>query len=374
MPDARCKNLCTTSGHNVLDTIKWCTQFLTEADPVQLDQRLTPLLRAPQMPAPPTGIRSVHLCAFLLLLTLAPPFLTTNANEQFFFSTLTISSPRHGSAVASPVTPIIIALIPSEPYPSLSAAPLPPNQIELSFDSLSPFSPSSLLSSELLPSLGLTLCFHISGERGFSCADAPLETNPATLGSLFQLQPGEHTVIAFLVDDSVDDSAKVTDKKFPTECSYSTLAAHACPLSLLPPATVTYTTSTFTQLPQEVSKIPYVTSDSTTPLLSKQARTEYFDEVYSAEIWSFPDLDGSVAVKSGFGSTLHQTAQIRPFLDMYFKYNDVRRILDVPCGDMHWMPHVPHLSEGTTCYFGGDVSERVVGENRERFRGNGNFR
>ena len=84
----------------------------------------------------------------------------------------------------------------------------------------------------------------------------------------------------------------------------------------------------------------------------------------------FPGLGrggGGGGVRSGFGSTLHQTVNVREFLEETIVKRNIEGVIDVPCGDMHWMQHVRALGEGRVRYFGGDVSNVVVDEHRKRF-------
>ena len=103
--------------------------------------------------------------------------------------------------------------------------------------------------------------------------------------------------------------------------------------------------------------------------MTKEARTKYFDKIYEAEVWSFPDWDsnGGLGVKSGFGSTLHQTEDIRPYLDVVVPQLIIKGIIDVPCGDMNWIPHVQAMGSDNMCYFGGDVSRIAIDENSAKF-------
>lgn len=61
--------------------------------------------------------------------------------------------------------------------------------------------------------------------------------------------------------------------------------------------------------------------------------------------------------RSGPGSTLEQTEQLRLALPRIFEQYGIKTFLDAPCGDWFWMQHVDLT--GIT-YIGGDISKEVV--------------
>jgi hypothetical protein len=66
---------------------------------------------------------------------------------------------------------------------------------------------------------------------------------------------------------------------------------------------------------------------------------------------------------SGSGSTLGQTARLIAGLPVLFRQLGVRTLLDLPCGDYHWMRLAP--LEGIT-YIGADVVPELISANRLR--------
>jgi len=66
---------------------------------------------------------------------------------------------------------------------------------------------------------------------------------------------------------------------------------------------------------------------------------------------------------SGPGSSLQATEGLRPWLRRVFDITGARSVLDVPCGDLTWMPHV-NLS-GIE-YVGGDISAEVIEYNNRK--------
>lgn len=67
---------------------------------------------------------------------------------------------------------------------------------------------------------------------------------------------------------------------------------------------------------------------------------------------------------SGAGSTLFQTRIIRRELPLLFRRLGVRSVLDIPCGDFHWMREVDFAD---IYYTGADVVDEMVEVNQCRF-------
>jgi hypothetical protein len=83
-----------------------------------------------------------------------------------------------------------------------------------------------------------------------------------------------------------------------------------------------------------------------------------FDRVYRDHRWSGPDS------KSGPGSSLRQTAVIRDQLAKLIAELGITSMLDIPCGDFHWMQHV---DLGSTRYIGADIVESMVVSNTLKY-------
>jgi hypothetical protein len=88
---------------------------------------------------------------------------------------------------------------------------------------------------------------------------------------------------------------------------------------------------------------------------------ERFTRMYETNLWA-----GSES-RSGDGSSLSATAGVRAGLPGLLRQLGVRRLLDVPCGDFHWMAHVDLAAAGVMAYVGGDVVEAIVASNNERY-------
>ncbi|MBP2302790.1 capsular polysaccharide synthesis protein [Azospirillum picis] len=66
---------------------------------------------------------------------------------------------------------------------------------------------------------------------------------------------------------------------------------------------------------------------------------------------------------SGPGASLHQTVEVRRALPLLLQHLHARVLLDVPCGDFHWMDRV---RLGIETYIGVDPLESLILRNRER--------
>jgi hypothetical protein len=85
-----------------------------------------------------------------------------------------------------------------------------------------------------------------------------------------------------------------------------------------------------------------------------------FTRIYRKNRW------GGVESVSGRGSDPDQTARIIRDLPTLLHALEIRRLLDIPCGDYRWMSQV---NLGGIDYVGADVVEAIVVENRRRFAG-----
>jgi len=86
-----------------------------------------------------------------------------------------------------------------------------------------------------------------------------------------------------------------------------------------------------------------------------------FTRMYETNLW-----DGAES-RSGDGSSLAATSGVRAGLPALFRQLGVHRLLDVPCGDFHWMAHVDLSAAGVTAYVGGDLVAAIVAANRARY-------
>ena len=80
-----------------------------------------------------------------------------------------------------------------------------------------------------------------------------------------------------------------------------------------------------------------------------------FERMYETNLWSGAES------RSGVGSSLAATRTLREKLPPLLHSLGVRRLLDVPCGDFHWMRHVDLAGIE---YIGGDIVAAAIEANR----------
>jgi len=68
--------------------------------------------------------------------------------------------------------------------------------------------------------------------------------------------------------------------------------------------------------------------------------------------------------KSGTGSSLEATVNIRESLQGFLKKYDVRSMLDIPCGDFYWMSK---MDLAGIKYIGADIVPEIVHDNRKHY-------
>lgn len=92
--------------------------------------------------------------------------------------------------------------------------------------------------------------------------------------------------------------------------------------------------------------------------LAQLSLDERFARIYQTNLWF--DAES----RSGAGSSLEATSTLRSALPPLLRRLNVRRLLDVPCGDFNWMQHVnlPGIE-----YMGGDIVEPMIEANRKRY-------
>jgi SAM-dependent methyltransferase len=85
---------------------------------------------------------------------------------------------------------------------------------------------------------------------------------------------------------------------------------------------------------------------------------EVFAEIYRRNIWGYQET------ASGGGSTLHYTQKMREALPELIGDLKIGTLLDLPCGDFHWMSEV---KLPITRYIGSDIVPRLVEIARIRY-------
>lgn len=92
--------------------------------------------------------------------------------------------------------------------------------------------------------------------------------------------------------------------------------------------------------------------------LKGRSNSEIFTRIHDTNYWN------SAESVSGTGSEVGQTEALIAGLPDLFRELKVNSLLDIPCGDFNWMKEVPL---GGIRYIGGDIVEKLVLTNRERF-------
>ena len=92
---------------------------------------------------------------------------------------------------------------------------------------------------------------------------------------------------------------------------------------------------------------------------------ERFNKIYSTNYW----LDGES--KSGKGSSLRSTENVRIHLPKIIERFKIERLLDAPCGDFNWMSQV--LKNVDIDYIGSDIVEDLIVSNRKNEKNNIKF-
>ena len=93
-------------------------------------------------------------------------------------------------------------------------------------------------------------------------------------------------------------------------------------------------------------------------VLSPLARRRRFARTYATNYWQSDES------RSGIGSSLAQTREVRAALPLLLRDLDVRSILDVPCGDFNWMQQIDLTGMD---YLGGDIVSSLISSNIERY-------
>jgi hypothetical protein len=85
---------------------------------------------------------------------------------------------------------------------------------------------------------------------------------------------------------------------------------------------------------------------------------QVFRDIYDNNLWGHPES------RSGFGSTLVATENIRAELPDLVREIGAKSLLDIPCGDFNWM-NATKL--GIERYIGADLVEELVTSNSDRY-------
>jgi len=95
-------------------------------------------------------------------------------------------------------------------------------------------------------------------------------------------------------------------------------------------------------------------------LYRRRVGRRVFIDIHERNAWK------NVESKSGSGSTLEQTSAIRAAIPPLLRDLGVRSLLDIPCGDHHWMKEVP--LDGID-YAGADIVPSLIARNQRLYGG-----
>jgi len=113
-------------------------------------------------------------------------------------------------------------------------------------------------------------------------------------------------------------------------------------------------------LAQELAAVPAAElPDRLRVVVENLTLQERFDLLHRLGIYHHPD---SV---SGAAATLAETETLRAALPRIVKERRIASMLDIPCGDFHWMQHVPLDAD----YTGADIVPEIVAENQKHHGG-----
>lgn len=118
------------------------------------------------------------------------------------------------------------------------------------------------------------------------------------------------------------------------------------------------------QLKETLKKLPilYPIYMAMRGYLNPKNTEQVFTDIYKTNAWNGDD---SI---SGPGSDIHQTRNITKELPALFNEFAIASMLDIPCGDFHWMKHVD-LSN--IDYTGADIVNDIIINNSEKYRKDG---
>lgn len=107
--------------------------------------------------------------------------------------------------------------------------------------------------------------------------------------------------------------------------------------------------------------IPELAADQPQP--SKQRR-EAFEAIWRNNFWNCAET------RSGSGSSMAATKDLRPWLDRTLKSLGARIVADAGCGDVNWMADI---ANELRFYFGYDIVPDLIDDLRARYQGRNHF-
>lgn len=92
-----------------------------------------------------------------------------------------------------------------------------------------------------------------------------------------------------------------------------------------------------------------------------------FTMIYKSGFWTGYKFKN----KSGSGSCLSATINIRNELSKFLQEYSIKSIFDVPCGDLNW---ISEMEFGNINYIGGDIVKELVSINQNKYVNNNKFK
>ncbi len=89
---------------------------------------------------------------------------------------------------------------------------------------------------------------------------------------------------------------------------------------------------------------------------------EEFTRIYNENAW------GGYESRSGTGSSLAHTKDLIPQLQALYEELNIKKILDIPCGDFNWIKNIEMTPD--TEYIGADIVEELIEDNNKKYSQN----
>lgn len=94
-------------------------------------------------------------------------------------------------------------------------------------------------------------------------------------------------------------------------------------------------------------------------ILGLERPEDRFTKIYHSNHWN------NFESRSGEGSTLENTENIRVELPRILELYKISKMLDAPCGDFNWMQYV--TAKTSIKYIGGDIVKPLIADNRSKY-------
>ena len=99
-------------------------------------------------------------------------------------------------------------------------------------------------------------------------------------------------------------------------------------------------------------------------------RKSIFSHIYKSSHWrDYHQLKINESI-SGWGSDIKSTANLSKDLLIFFKKNNIKKILDIGCGDFLWMNLVLNKYSNYDNYLGLDIVQDLINNNIKRYSNN----